>query len=212
MALIAIRASVMHLLAAVLAACDVAVPLALPGDVPDASHPGSMEPPLMRCAPTSAEVNVFGVYETRGDHSAGVHPIGDAIVSIDRQGLHALVLSAYEPTSWHVMLAPGVRVMSIYLIGYYAQTVDLSGVPVVMDSAANDRPACGYSYPYNGAGCDTDRLLARVAATVGEFTTFHGCYHASQWALHADGTATSNCDVVGYRQYDVIRSCGDPGG
>jgi hypothetical protein len=154
------------------------------------------------------EVDVIGVYETGSDHAAGV--------TIERPGAHRLVLSAYEPTRWQVTLAPGATVESIHLIGYHAQTVSVPGAPgVPVTSETYDGggvPGCGYSYPYNGEGCDTNQLLARVEAKVGAVSTFHGCYHASQWALRADGTAKSDCDTAaGYQQYDLIRGCGGSG-
>jgi hypothetical protein len=146
---------------------------------------------------------VIGVYETRGDHGPDHHPIGDAYVSIERPGNHVLVLSAYEPTNWHISLAAGTAVRAVELLGYNAQTVDLANVPVTHGTA------CGYSYPYNGGGCDTNALLALAEAQAGaSVTTFHGCYQASNWTLHADGTATSNCNTAaGYQQYERFGEC-----
>jgi hypothetical protein len=188
-----------------------------PGDPADPGEPGYPEATLgedlpARCAAT--EVDVFGVYETRSDHSAGDHPTGAAGVTIDRPGPHKLVLSAYEPTNWHITLTQGATLESIYLTGYHAQTTDFTGVPVVVDTYENGRGyACGYSYPYNGQGCDTNQLLANVEAKVGPVTTFHGCYRATQWALRTDGTAKSDCATsAGYQQSELIRGCRAPAG
>jgi hypothetical protein len=180
-----------------------------PGDPADPADPATTPSEVLPARCEAPEVNVFGVYETRSDHGAGVHPTGAAGVTIDRPGVHRLVLSAYEPTNWHVTLSLGASVESIYLTGYYAQTVDLPGVPVVIDTFANGGGfACGYSYPYNGQGCDTNQLLARVEAKVGPVTTFSGCYRATQWALRTDGTAKSDCDTAaGYQQDDLVRGC-----
>ena len=157
---------------------------------------------------------MVGVYETQGGSSGSNHPIGDGHVTIEGPGVHTLVLSAYEPTRWHVTLAPGARVDAVHLFGYYTQTVDLTGVPVTTETYDNGaQPACGYSYPYNGQGCDTNQLLARAEAEAGMITTFHGCYHASQWTLHGDGTATSDCATAsGYQQYNLDRGCPAPSG
>src|SRR3954466_13170137 len=61
------------------------------------------------------EVDVFGIYEARSDHGPGPgeHQIGEAGVTIDRPGVHKLVLSAYEPKHWHVTLTLGASLESI---------------------------------------------------------------------------------------------------
>ena len=194
---------------------DRSEPPAVGSGIP--GSPGGNESELLPARCDSAEVDVFGVYETRSDHSSGDHPVGEAGVTIDRPGPHKLVLSAYEPTNWHVTLTSGATVESIYLIGYHAQTVRVPGmpdVPVTIDTFDNGgTPGCGYSYPYNGQGCDTDELFARVEAKVGPINTFHGCYRASQWALRTDGTGKSDCDTeAGYKQYELIRGCQHAGG
>lgn len=154
------------------------------------------------------EVHVISVYETHGNHGPNNHPPGTGHVAIERPGEHALVLSAYEPVNWHVTLGPGAKIQSVTLIGYHAQTVDLQGVPVARGQG------CGYSYPYNGGGCDTDELLALARQLAGaDITTFHGCYQASDWTLHADGTASSNCNTAaGYEVDELIGACDGGGG
>jgi hypothetical protein len=179
----------------------------LPCDDPEVPDDDPGVPGPQRCV--GPQVTVFGVYETRSDHGAGHHPVGESSVTIDRPGVHTLVLSAYEPTSWHVSLAPGAVVDAVYLYGYHAQTVDLPGVRVVTQTyEQGGQFACGYSYPYNGGGCDTNDLLARVEAEVGPVHAFHGCYRAVTWTLHADDTATSDCAThEGYEQDDLVRAC-----
>jgi len=163
---------------------------------------GSAMPPDGGPAPVSCgspEVHVIGIYETSSDHTR----TGDASVTIDRPGSHVLVLSAYEATNWHVRLAAGATVRAVQLFGVEAQTVDLPGVTVTHGTA------CGYSYPYNGGGCDTNQLLTLAKAQAGvSITSFHGCYQASNWTLHADRTATSNCNTAaGYQQDELLGDC-----
>ncbi len=181
-------------------------PPPLGGPTAPGGSPGGGGPLPARCG--DPEVHVIGVYETRSDHSGGYHPTGDGRVRIERPGKHVLVLSAYEPTDWQVTLAPGARVEAVTLIGYHAQTVNLKDVPITHDTG------CGYSYPYNGGGCDTNVLLDLAATHAGaDVTSFHGCYHASDWTLHADGTASSNCDTGGGYQVDELYAdCGGGGG
>jgi hypothetical protein len=170
-----------------------------PDPAPESPASGTLP---ARCG--SPEVHVIGVYETRSDHSGGDHPTGEARVTIERPGDHVLVLSAYEPTSWRVTLAPRAHVQAITLIGYYEQTVDLPNVPVAHDTG------CGYSYPYNGQGCDTNALLALAQVHAGTaVTSFHGCYQASDWTLHADGTVASSCNTsAGYEVDQMFGNCG----
>jgi|GEM_PF-5142582 len=148
---------------------------------------------------TGARVEVFAVYETSSDHN-GPSP---GYIKLDSPGTYRLVLSSYEQTDWHVSMTPGVSVEAVYLYGYDDQTVDLPGVPVSTHTYANGDFGCGYSYPYNGQGCDTDNLLARVDAEAGPLHAFHGCYHATTWLLQSDDNVLSDCDTAaGYVQYD----------
>ncbi|HWU88273.1 MAG TPA: hypothetical protein VN253_13395, partial [Kofleriaceae bacterium] len=176
-----------------------------PGDPVDPGGPIKPGGPLPATCGTP-EVHVLSVYETSSNHSGGNHPTGTATVTIERPGDLALVLSAYEPTDWHVTLAPGAHVRSVTLIGYLTQTVNLANVPIV------HAQGCGYSYPYNGGGCDTNQLLALAKQHAGaDVTTFHGCYQASSWTLHADGSAASNCNTAaGYEVDELVADC--PGG
>jgi hypothetical protein len=201
----ALSLSLSSLLALSLAGC--ALDLGESGG-PSALEPHSITGPLPPTSCGSPEVHVIGVYETHGNHGGCDHPTGDAHVSIERPGNHVLVLSAYEPTSWHVTLAPGVTIQSISLIGYEQQTVDLPGVPVIHGSG------CGYSYPYNGGGCDTNQLIQLAEAQAGApLTSFHGCYQASDWTLHADGSVDSNCNTsAGYQVDEHYGECGGCGG
>jgi len=154
----------------------------------------------------SPELHVIGIYETYG-HQGCTQPGGDAHVIIERPGNHVLVLSAYAQTDWHVTLAPGATVQAITLIGYEAQTVDLPGVPVTHDFG------CGYSYPYNGGGCDTNVLLQLAESHAGApLTSFHGCYQAGKWLLHPDGSVDSDCNTAAGYQVDELYGTCDGGG
>lgn len=177
-----------------------------PGTLPPPVDPGPVDPGAARCE--GPQVDVFAVYVPRTGNSS----TGEAGVTIEQPGVHTLVLSAYERTSWHVSLAPGASVNAVYLYGYHAQTVDVGGVPVVTHSYDQDGQfACGYSFPYNGQGCDTNQLLARVAAEAGPVHDFHGCYQAVKWTLHTGGRVTSDCDTAaGYEQDDFTRACRQP--
>ena len=153
------------------------------------------------------EVHVIGVYEASSGHFAGYHPTSDATVRLERAGEQTLVLSAYEPIRWHVEVAANVRLRAVHLIGYHNQTLASSHVNISITAGTD--AACGYSWPYNGGGCDTSKIfdLARKYGG-GEITSFHGCYQASQWTIDANFRATSNCATSsGYQQYSWYPMC-----
>lgn len=183
-----------------------------PPTPPGPTTPPTPMPPPSSCGDT--EVHLIGVYETRGDHSAGNHPVGAGSVRIDRPGHHVVIVSAYEPTAWTVTAGEGATIDAIFAIGYHAQTI--SGPPgaVVADTSHEEGGAfaCGYSWPYNGEGCDTNRLVAWARAQAGELTSFHGCYRATSWTIGATG-ATSDCATdQGYEVNGFAATCDGGGG
>ena len=169
-----------------------------------AAGEGTTSTALLTAAPGQCgelETHVFGIYES---------PTGEATVDIDRPGRHAIVLSAYEPTTWRVRVQPGVELEAVYAVGSHSQRVIApAGVKVVTESHEDGgASACGYSYPYNGEGCDTDALLDLTRIRVHAETSFHGCYEASSWKVGEDLSVTSNCAVdKGYEQSDVLTNC-----
>ena len=164
------------------------------------------------------EPGACGATET---HVIGIHsaPGGKATVNITRPGSHALVVSAYEPTTWTVNAGPGVTIEGIYAVGYHAQQVTTkTGIMVLKDSNDAGGPnACGYSWPEAVAGgCDTNKLLDLTNKVVRhKATSYHGCYSASEWSINADLSTTSNCDEeAGVAQSDFVGcyadGCGGP--
>jgi hypothetical protein len=132
---------------------------------------------------------VFGIYESRSDHSYGNHPTGTATVHVRRTVPHVLVLSSYEPTQWTLDVAPGARIERIILNGYHAQTLSgvPAGVPVVDRSGPGYLSACAYKWPGDDQGCNTQGLVSGVEGlTSRELTAFAGCYRGTEFTL-ADG-------------------------
>jgi hypothetical protein len=158
------------------------------------------------------EVHVIGIYETGSDHAR----TGDGLVRIERPGLHALVLSSYEPTRWKIELAEGARIQSIHLVGYHAQTVMPPHEDITITTDTYDQTksgACGYSWPYNGEGCDTNELLAiaKDRTNTTDVTSFAGCYQASRFTIDRNMIATSDCATsAGYKQYGFHGNCKAP--
>lgn len=146
-----------------------------------------------------AELYLASVYETRSDHQDGNHPIGRAHVEFAMEGNNILALASYEPTAWQVTLTPGAELRKILVVGVHDQiVVGPEGVPVEHVQAS----ACGYSFPYNGQGCDTDKLIREVEAAAGlPLTRFDGCYRATAFRyVPIDSPPVSNID-------DVIVNC-----
>lgn len=169
-------------------------------------------PPPMTCG--DPEVHLIGVYETRGDHGFGHHPMGAGAVHIARPGRHVVVVSAYEPTTWQVTADAGATIEAIYAVGYHTQQIDgPAGVPAVATSwEQGGQAACGYSWPYNGEGCDTSTLLAWTQARVGAVTSFHGCYQATSWTLGTSTVASDCATDQGYEVDSFAATCGGAGG
>lgn len=118
-----------------------------------------------------------GIYQT--DSGGREHPMGEAEVTFDLPGRHVLALSSYEPVTWNVRVGPETRLEKIVVVGYLDQEVRVDpSVPVEIVEGS----ACGYSWPYNGQGCDTDRLVEIVEREAGlPLTRFDGCYDASRF-------------------------------
>jgi hypothetical protein len=131
------------------------------------------------------EVNVIGIYESRSDHrGADYHPMGEASVHVSRRGRQILVLSSYEPTHWTVTLDPGTSVVKVVTLGYYEQPVIFRGESTPVEQREY---ACGYSWPYNGQGCDTNQLFASSErAAHSPVAGFAGCYRANTFVVRDD--------------------------
>lgn len=122
----------------------------------------------------------FGVYQT---------PSGVATVTDRAANPHNLVLTAYEATHWKVTKAPGSGLERIITSGYEAQKVDVDGSVKVEDySGPAGSPVCGYSYPYNEQGCDTNKALDKAFNwTNGDAVAqMSGCYLASSFTLDGE--------------------------
>lgn len=129
------------------------------------------------------EVHVVGLYE--GEYPPGVrhmgnfHPQGAAAVKVtDIARPVILVLCSYEPVKWQVDVAPGVKLDSVVVSGYYAQEV--AGLPektrVGMHIQADGSP--DYFFAYRKTELDSyPRMEAKVKAlTEREPASFLGTY------------------------------------
>lgn len=139
-------------------------------------------------SPTSPELLLIGVYETRSDHSFNYHPQGTATVNVVNQGAGplTLVLSSYEPTLWNLNIGTGANVSEIILNGYHNQQISgASGITVTNKSGlGNYFSACSYAWPSSTGGCDTPGLISGVEAYTGlSLTSFAGVYRATNFTV-----------------------------
>lgn len=103
---------------------------------------------------------------------------------MSRRAKQILVLSSFEPTHWTVSLDEGTNVVKIVTLGYYDQPVSFQGGSV---SVEHHDYACGYSWPYNGQGCDTNVLFTKAEkATRSYVSAFAGCYRANTFVVRDD--------------------------
>jgi len=177
-------------------ASDVRYGLPTPDPV-DVVEPSSLDEVVLDCATDAGyEVDTWlgeaseqavwlaAVYETHSNHGGGVHPMGEASVVFDLPGDHVLALSSYEPVTWNLELGADAGLTEIVVFGYHEQIVEGAGdIPVTFYGD----PACGYSLPYNGGGCDTDELIDAVEAETGRsLSRFDGCYRATEFQFVVD--------------------------
>ncbi len=152
-------------------------------------------PDVGTCGPT--EYHVFGVYEAPPDPSGGGG--GGVQIFLDRPGKHVVVVSAYKQTTWHFNVSNGAILEKVYAVGYSNQTVDVSQVPnaVKVETDSEDTTGaygCGYSWPYDGKGCDTGNMLRLASARVGhEFNSYDGCQSTGTITLDEHMHAYSDC-------------------
>ena len=130
---------------------------------------------------TEPELHILSAYEPT---STGV-----IHVQIDRATQMTLVLSSYEPVHWIVNQVSGAQIDTILLNGYHSQTVTADS-SISVETRSYDQTSsnfgnwCGYAYPYNNGGCDTNLLLQGVTAYTGlDWTSFNGCYTVEEFLL-----------------------------
>lgn len=151
------------------------------------------------------EVDVIAVYQPT--------TCDDEHVAIDKAGDHVLVLSSYEHAKWTVDVAAGAHVDRVFAIGYHEQevVVNQDGAPadVQLSFLPDGEFQCGYSWPYDGEGCDTNGLLEYAERVTGQdVQSFHGCYQANDWTLYDDMSVVSDCDTAsGYEVEGFANAC-----
>ena len=133
-----------------------------------------------QCA-AGEELHIFSAYESAGRN-------GFVQVDLNRTGAPlALVLSAYEPTTWTLNLGQGVTVSRVVLNGFNAQVVQglAADTPIIdRTGGGNYLSACAYLWPSDNEGCDTPGLVAGAQALLGlDLTSFQACYGASRFSL-----------------------------
>ena len=124
---------------------------------------------------------LLSVYETHTDHSFGNHPMGEATLDVTEPGGHVIAIGSYEPVTWNLTVGPDSEVEEILVFGYHEQIVEgAQGIPVTYVEG----PACGYAYPDDGQGCDTQGLIDEVEAAAGRLVShFEGCYRATDFDI-----------------------------
>ena len=113
--------------------------------------------------------------------SSRTNETGDASVSVNRPGERVfLILSAYEPVRWHVMVAADTTIESVLLLGYYHQTVD--GLPASVPVVELTGQTGSSSYFYFGPDMNSGSFLVGVQRLCGitgqDITSFTGAYTA----------------------------------
>jgi len=169
--------------------------VAPPPVAPPPVAPPPVQPGGVPCGP---ELHILGVYETNSDHSYMNHPTGTGTVHIDRKGTVVLAISSYEPVDWTVTVGPDTVLERVILNGFYDQdAVVPAGVPIdTYDGEDGWLGAFGYAWPSAEGGSDTPALVTAVEGVAKQnMTSFHGCYHATSFALNDNLGVTTDCAV-----------------
>lgn len=128
--------------------------------------------------PQPEELHIIGVYQATDNVLT---------INIDRADIPlTLVLSAYEPVKFTLVLAPGVLLEHVILNGYNPHSVEGQGDAMVTDLSDNFDyiVACGYFWPDKDGGCDTPGLVAGAEALTGlQLAAFIGCYEGSSFTI-----------------------------
>lgn len=132
----------------------------------------------------STDLFILSVYEASSVHGS----MAPANVTISNGGSKPLilVLSSYEPVNWNLNIAAGVNIQEIIINGYNAHNISGVDSALVTDKSGsgNYLAACGYSYPYNGQGCDTDLLFSGLTNYTGlSVSSFAGTYRANDFTV-----------------------------
>ena len=128
--------------------------------------------------PQPEELHIIGVYQATDNVIT---------VNVNRADIPlTLVLSAYEPVKFTLVLAPGVLLEHVILNGYNPHSVEGQGDAMVTDLSDNFDyiVACGYFWPDKDDGCDTPGLVAGAEALTGlQLAAFVGCYEGSSFTI-----------------------------
>ena len=120
------------------------------------------------CTPELVVVSIYEAYNKTVE------------VTINRSTPIILVLSAYDSAAWDLRLGPMAQVQRVVISGYHAQTAKVpAGIPVTTHYLG-----CGYSWPYNGGGCDTNTLFRNAETlTQSKLSHFVGTYQGATFQV-----------------------------
>ena len=128
--------------------------------------------------PQPEELHIIGVYQATDNVIT---------VNVNRADIPlTLVLSAYEPVKFTLVLAPGVLLEHVILNGYNPHSVEGQGDAMVTDLSDNFDyiVACAYFWPDKDDGCETPGLVAGAEALTGlQLAAFIGCYEGSSFTI-----------------------------
>lgn len=147
----------------------------------EASCDGDYQPEVDSFPVSSKQgrVDILRIYESRSDHSAGYHPMGDVKVFIEANA-ETLVLSSYEPTRWSVG-GPGEKSLRrIIVTGYHEQEVEAPEYVIVERHVGPDQWWESGGREQTGK----DNLIHASAAALGTKPSNIGyCYRATGFWL-----------------------------
>lgn len=170
-------------------------PIDIPRLASDAGSPSGVTPPIPNTA--KDEVHVFGIYEAVSGHSGNRHPRAKATFTVTRRAPQTLVLSAYEPIDWRVVVREGAQLHRVIVTGFHPQKVEIEGATNIdiQNYSGDFKYLSSDGSPGDGSLDGAPALVAATETLLGRpVDSYTGCYQANAALQKEDGTITAPCD------------------
>ncbi|MBA4064190.1 MAG: hypothetical protein C0501_10840 [Isosphaera sp.] len=134
---------------------------------------------VLAAAGPGPELHVVGLYESYARVAGGGKVSVKAQVAVNRPGKDVtLVLSAYEPVTWQVIVGPNTRLTKVVLCGYHTQAAEVpKGIEVaeLFHEGRGNRPYVSVPHSPDANGFGQAVRAVRTATGLG-VASYQGTY------------------------------------
>lgn len=169
-------------------------PIDIPRLASDAGSPSSVASSTPNTA--KEEVHVFGIYEAASGHSGNRHPRAKATFTVTRRAPQTLVLGAYEPIDWRVVVREGAQLHRVIVTGFHPQKVEIEGATNIdiQNYSGDFKYLSSDGSPGDGSLDGAPALVAATETLLGRpVDSYAGCYQANAALQKEDGTIAASC-------------------